>query len=311
MKFQTQYSFKEWLAILRNCKDININSYVPSCEHMRECLMELLVEYETLTKAMVTPMLPDIEAYHLDFLGTCIGHNYESFDWMLLFSLCNFDDGCFEKELYARRYQKNHPIPDINGCNLQAYYDQYQIAMAQTGICFKFRDLKSCKALPYDAWKVGCEDLELQIKAYLCTEDPLNYFDRNTNIFNKGLYLEKLHGMLNIYYGVSLSICDYEMILESCSPCCLGNFFKNLNFAYVHYYFYKRNYDASNSINCFSIDPKNLPFSSFGINFNCNNSYIFCSRVKFCYPISMPINGSGSGTPVSFFDTVPVSNGGL
>lgn len=297
-KFDASLNFKEWLAHMRKCEEINIDDHIVPCDGLRECLLVLLTDYQTLTKQEVVDMATSIDASHISQLTSCVGKDYIREDWVLIFSLCNFDDGCFDKELFSRRYEKNNPNPDLNACNLQSYFEAYKTTFTLGEPCYPFFDAEPCKAVPYGGWRIKCDELKARIEHYLCTEDPMPYL--NGNVFNKGQYLEKLRNELNTYFNASLSICDYELLLEACNPCCLKKYFQYLNFTYVYYYFYKTNYDQTNSITWFTLNPGALPWSftqsgTFTLDFDCNKPGLYCSRVMGYMVVPNPNASGGTG----------------
>lgn len=282
-KFITEKSFAEWVAILRACQT-NIDDYLVPCNQQRTCLINTLVEYDTRHKLDIINMDPLLNPeIFKDFLNNCVsnGYQYSVNDWRLLFTLCDFNDPCFDEEVYAGRYVKTHTL-DNNQCNIQNYYDAYQayifsinnpacsgnnngpsltpdnsppfpdrdstsgppVPPADSMICFNLSTYCPGVIERLGLQDIKCDLLRDTIRHFICSTDPLNYIDRTIlpPIFYKGKYIEDLRNFLNMTFNTNLSICDYELLLEGCYPCELGDFFELINFEYLDFCYHRKMY---------------------------------------------------------------------
>lgn len=257
-KFNENLSFKEWVKKVRDCDNTDINDYIIDCEKERFCAIELLSLNETLLKESLFNMDNTlIDNNHLNTLNACANKSYTMDDWRLLFTLCDFNDDCFDKEVFTKRYANNSVNQfSVTKCNLKDYILALngQTMGVDRKLCFDMDLLKRCKLDVYlNMTAVSCTAVASAVKTYLCTIDPDLYIqttmvtDPNglpipSYDFNKGAYLEDLCNSLNGTFQTTLSICDYEMILESCQPCCYADYFEYLNYDFLKGYYYKTSY---------------------------------------------------------------------
>lgn len=283
-KFLAEKSFVEWVTILRAC-GTNIDDYLVPCDQQRTCLINVLVEYDTRHKLDIINMDPLLNPeVFKEFLNICVPNDYlySVNDWRLLFTLCDFNDPCFDEEVFAGRYVKTHTL-DNNQCNIQNYYDAYKAYLFTVNnpsgnsnnngtslspdntppfpvkdstsgpptppedsmICFNLSTYCPGVIERLGLKDIKCDLLRDTIRHFICSTDPMNYIDRTIlpPIFYKGKYIEDLRNFLNNnVFNTNLSICDYELLLEGCYPCELGDFFELINFEYLDFCYHRKMY---------------------------------------------------------------------
>lgn len=207
---------------------------------------------------------------------------YSVNDWRLLFSLCDFNDPCIDEEVFAGRYVKTRTLDNnqCNIQNYYDAYKAYVFTINNpasssggnngTGltpdntppdpdrdptsgpptppedsmICFNLGTYCPGVIMRLGLQDIKCDLLRDTIRHFICTTDPRNYMDRNIMppIFYKGKYLEDLRDFLNMTFNTNLSICDYELLLEGCYPCELGDFFELINYEYLDFCYHRKMY---------------------------------------------------------------------